>query len=219
MATEEQLRRLALRFADAYESERSRVSRQLHDDLGQTLTMLKMNCSWLAERIKDAPPATLDKLTVSVHLADEAIRATRRLSSELRPGILSLGIGPAVEWLVEEFSSQTGIPCEVQVCEEDDLTDEATSTELYRILQEALSNIRKHAETARVRVTLMHSGDQVVLRVQDTGKGISDGQIASPGSLGILEMSERATRVGGAFTIQGRPGAGTTVTVFAPARR
>jgi signal transduction histidine kinase len=219
MATSEQYRKLVRRFADAQEQERTRVSRQLHDELGQALTILKMNCSWLLEKASGGPAGAAERLKANLDHADDAIRVARRISSELRPGILNLGIGAAAEWMAEDFTERTGIPCEAQIAENDDLTDDAAASELFRILQEAFENIRLHAGATQVKLALVHSGTQIVLRVQDNGKGITEAQINDEGSLGILEMNERAARIGGAFSIQGHPGLGTTVTIFAPVRR
>ncbi|HXE62943.1 MAG TPA: histidine kinase [Bryobacteraceae bacterium] len=219
MATSEQFRKLSWRLADAQERERTSIARQMHDDLGQTLTILKMNCAWLVEKAAGEPAAAAEKLKASLELADQAIRASRKISSELRPGILSLGISAAAEWMAEDFTQRTGIRCEAQIAENDELTDDAAAAELFRILQQGFENVRMHAEATLVKLTLVHSGSQLIIRLQDDGKGITESQISDPRSLGILEMNERAARIGGAFSIQGSPGAGTTVTIFAPARR
>ncbi len=219
MATPEQFRKLSWRLADAQERERTRIARQMHDDLGQTLTVLKMNCAWLAEKACKEPAQAEEKLKSTLALADQAIRASRQISSELRPGILSLGISAAAEWMAEDFSERTGIRCEAQISDNDELTDDVAAAELFRILQQAFENIRLHAEAMLVKLTLVHSGSQLIIRLQDDGKGITEAQISDPHSLGILEMNERAARIGGAFSIQGSPGAGTTVTIFAPVRR
>jgi signal transduction histidine kinase len=219
MATPEQFRKLSWRLTDAQERERTRIARQMHDDLGQTLTVLKMNCAWLVEKADKEPEAAAEKLKASLALADQAIRSSRKISSELRPGILSLGIGAAAEWMAEDFSERTGIRCEAHVSENDELTDDAAAAELFRILQQAFENIRLHAGAMLVKLTLVHSGSQLIIRLQDDGRGITEEQISDPRSLGILEMNERAARIGGAFSIQGNPGSGTTVTIFAPVRR
>jgi signal transduction histidine kinase len=219
MATPEQFRKLAWRLADAQERERTRIARQMHDDLGQTLTILKMNCAWLVDKACKEPEEAAEKLKASLALADQAIRSSRKISSELRPGILSLGISAAAEWMAEDFSERTGIRCEAQISDNDELTDDTAAAELFRILQQAFENIRLHAGAMLVNLTLVHSGSQLIIRLQDDGRGITEEQIADPSSLGILEMNERAARIGGAFSIQGTPGAGTTVTIFAPVRR
>ncbi|HEY4088912.1 MAG TPA: sensor histidine kinase [Bryobacteraceae bacterium] len=219
MATTEQFQKLSWRLADSQERERTRVARQMHDDLGQTLTVLKMNCAWLAEKACKNPAEAEEKLKSALALADQAIRASRRISSELRPGILSLGISAAAEWLAEDFSERTGIQCDAQISDNDELTDDTAAAELFRILQQGFDNIRLHADAMLVKLTLVHSGSQLIVRLQDDGRGITEEQISDPGSLGILEMNERAARIGGAFSIQGSPGAGTTVTIFAPVRR
>jgi signal transduction histidine kinase len=191
----------------------------MHDDLGQTLTVLKMNCAWLAEKAAKEPAEAEEKLKSALALADQAIRASRKISSELRPGILSLGISAAAEWMAEDFSERTGIRCDAQISDNDELTDDSAAAELFRILQQAFENIRLHAEAMLVKLTLVHSGSQLIIRLQDDGRGITEAEIGDPRSLGILEMNERAARIGGAFSIQGSPGAGTTVTIFAPVRR
>jgi signal transduction histidine kinase len=218
MATSEQFRKLAWRLADSQERERTRISRQLHDELGQALTIIKMNTAWLLDKGAGDPAAAAEKLSASLALADQAIRTSRKISSELRPGILSLGIAAAAEWMAEDFSERTGIRCEAQIADNDELTDDAAAAELFRILRETFENIRLHAGASQVKLTLVHSGSQLILRVQDNGRGITEDQINDPRSLGILEMNERAVRIGGAFSIQGNAGTGTTVTVFAPVR-
>ncbi|HVW07809.1 MAG TPA: sensor histidine kinase [Bryobacteraceae bacterium] len=219
MATSEQFRKLAWRLADSQERERTRIARQLHDELGQALTIIKMNSAWLLDKGDIDREATAERLKASLALANEAIRASRKISSELRPGILSLGIAAAAEWMAEDFSERTGIHCDAQIADNDELTDDGAAAELFRILQQAFENIRLHAGASQVKLTLVHSGSQLILRVQDNGRGITEAQINDPRSLGILEMNERAVRIGGAFSIQGNAGTGTTVTVFAPVRR
>ncbi len=217
-ASEEQMHRLAESLRSALEDERARIARHLHDELGQALTMLKMSCSWVAARLQSPPEGIAERLQSSIHIADETIHTVRRLATELRPGILDLGIGAAIEWQAEEFQKHSETVCLVDLCDDDDLADSRVATELFRIFQETLTNILRHAAATRVNISLKREGSELVLEVRDNGKGITGDRIVNRTSLGLLGMRERAALIGGTFSIGNHKAGGTVVCVRAPAR-
>jgi signal transduction histidine kinase len=218
-ASKQQLHRLAERLRSAQEDERKRIARQLHDELGQALTMLKMNCTWISARLVSPPAGVMERLQTSIQLADETIGNVRRLATELRPGILDLGISAAIEWQAEEFQNRSEIKCVVDLCEGEDLIDAGAAIELFRIFQEALTNIVRHAHATEVNITLaQRTNSELVLEVCDNGMGITEDQIANRQALGLLGMRERASLIGAEFSINGSPGKGTKLRVAVPVR-
>jgi len=217
--SEQQLRELAGRLQSVREEERLRVARQLHDELGQALTALKMNCAWITARLPEAPKGVLDKLQSSIELVDETIVTVRRLSAELRPGILDLGLSAAIEWQAAEFQSRSDIECTVELIGEEEMLDTARATEIFRVFQETLTNVARHANATQVKVILSQKFDEVSLEVRDNGRGIVEEEINDRHALGILGMRERVALLGGSFSIQGRPDCGTTVQVVVPVIR
>jgi signal transduction histidine kinase len=215
-ASEQQLHRLAERLRSAQEEERTRIARQLHDELGQALTMLKMNSTWVLSRLTDAPVGVVERLRSSVHVADEMIRNVRTLATDLRPGILDLGIAAAIEWQAAEFQKRTEIQCTVDLYEADGLIESNIATELFRIFQEAMTNVIRHAQATHVNIALKCDGVHLLLEILDNGKGISALDIANRNTLGLLGMRERASLIGGSFSITGSPRAGTTLSVSVP---
>jgi signal transduction histidine kinase len=208
----EQLRALAARLQTVREEERTRVAREIHDALGQSLTAIKME---LAILFRDQP-VPLERESV-LKLIDGAIQSVRRISTELRPGILDdLGLVAAVEWTAEEFEARTGIECYVSLPEADLEMDGEHATALFRILQEALTNVARHAKATQVIVRLSEEEGDLSLEVRDNGRGIPEEQFASGRSLGILGMRERALLLGGGVTINSAPGTGTSVRVRIP---
>jgi signal transduction histidine kinase len=154
----------------------------------------------------------------SLKLVDETIQAVRRIATELRPGILDdLGLGAAVEWAAEEFQARTGIKCRMSLPDLDIALDQDSATALFRIFQETLTNVARHADATEVDVMLARSRDDLSLEVHDNGKGISEEKLAEGRSLGILGMRERALLLGGELAISGAPGKGTKVKVRVPA--
>lgn len=216
LASEQQLHRLAERLRSAQEQERTRIARQLHDELGQALTMLKMNSTWVLSRLTDAPQGVVERLQSSVQVADEMIRNVRTLATDLRPGILDLGISAAIEWQAAEFQKRTEIACTVDLYEADGLIESGVATELFRIFQEAMTNVIRHARATRVIVALKFDRTHLLLEITDNGKGISEDDIANRNALGLLGMRERASLIGGSFSITGSPHSGTTLSVSVP---
>jgi PAS domain S-box-containing protein len=213
----EQLRALGARLQKVREEERTRVAREIHDQLRQALTAIKMDLAALTRELpadRPQPSVRIDRL---LKLVDETIQSVRRIATELRPGILDdLGLVAAVEWAAEEFQARTGTTCRVRLPESDIAMDPDRATALFRIFQETLTNVARHANATEVDVTLARSNGDLSLEVRDNGKGIADAKLIEGHSLGILGMRERALLLGGEFTISATPGTGTTVKVLIP---
>lgn len=216
-SSQERLRSYSNALQVLREDERTRISREIHDELGQSLTALKLDLAWLARRLGEAAGPLRDKAASLTRDVDDIIGAVKKISAELRPGILDdLGLGAAVEWQAREFERRTGIRCRVAVEPEDLSPDRDRATSLFRILQEALTNVARHAEATEVEVRLEEGHGELVLEVRDDGKGISGDGIADPASLGLLGIRERALAWGGSAEIAGTPGKGTRVRVALP---
>jgi PAS domain S-box-containing protein len=215
----EHLRRLSSHLQTAREDEQMRIAREIHDELGQTLTALKMDAAWLRRHL-DASPATLeDKVASMSSLIDTTIQTVRKITQELRPGILDdLGLLPALEWQLQDFQQHSGLACSLRTHLGDIAPDTQTATTVFRIFQEMLTNIARHAGARRVDVTVSEANQHLVLEVRDDGRGITDSELAKPRSFGLLGMNERVTLLGGRISIRGEAGRGTTVTVSVPLR-
>jgi PAS domain S-box-containing protein len=215
-AAREQLRDLASYLQTAREEERTHIAREIHDEFGQVLTALKMDLSWLSKRL----PAKTDlpqKIEAMSDLVDSAIQTVRHVATELRPGLLDdLGLVAALEWQAQDFTDRTGIECELHLGEEELILDRDLSTDLFRIFQETLTNVARHAQATKVQVELASTPDELVLMVRDNGQGITENQISDPKSLGLMGMRERVRFRGGNIVFRGVPGQGTTVTVRFP---
>jgi PAS domain S-box-containing protein len=213
----EQSRNLAARLLLVREEERTRIAREIHDELGQSLTAVKIDVAWLASRLPRGDVAMLERVRTTLALADSIIQSVRRISTELRPGILDLGLAAAVEWQTQEFQTRTGIQCNLRL-----LTEEAfapdISTAMFRILQETLTNVARHAKATRVEVIKQKQRDRLVLRIRDNGMGFDPEDPSISKSLGLLGMRERAAMLGGSVDIASRPGKGTSVTAWVPLR-
>src|SRR5688500_13091601 len=213
----DQLRALTSYLQYVREEERTRIAREVHDELGQALTGLKLDMSWLAaRRARNARPVQAKVKTMVDHI-DETIQTVRRIATELRPGILdSLGLVAALEWQANEFQSRTGIPCTVVASVDDSQLQQQFATVFFRIYQETLTNIIRHAKATRVDVRLAEEAGALVLTVQDNGRGISEEEIANTRSIGLVGMRERAMLIGGEIMLQGSPGKGTRMTLRVP---
>jgi PAS domain S-box-containing protein len=214
-ASSEQLRSLAGHLLTVREEERARISRAVHDELGQSLTAVKMDLAWLARRLPQENGEMLERIRSTRQLAESLIQEVRRISTELRPGILDMGLASALEWQVQEFQARTGIPCNLRL-----LTHEAfapdVSTALFRILQETLTNVARHAKATRAEVVLQKQRDRLVLWMRDNGRGFDQADPSLSKSLGLLGMRERAAILGGQVEISSAPGKGTTVAAWIP---
>lgn len=210
-----QLRALAARLQSIREEERKKVAREIHDQLGQALTAIKIDLSAL---VRDLAADKKQRSQSVLNLIDQTIQSVRRISTELRPGILDdLGLVAAVEWAAEEFESRTGTKCRLELPEDELAVDSEQATAIFRIFQETLTNVARHSQANQVIIRLAPENGDLTLQVSDNGKGVSEGQISGRGSLGILGMRERTILLGGELTIGGAPGQGTTVKVRIPA--
>jgi signal transduction histidine kinase len=213
----EQLRALAARLQSVREEERARVAREIHDELGQAMTAIKMDLTALIREIPADRKEPSKRIERILKLVDGTIQAVRRIATELRPGILDdLGLAAAVEWAAQEFQARTGITCHLMLPHSDISLDAERATALFRIFQETLTNVARHANATEVDVTLAGGNGDLGLEVHDNGKGISKEELSDGQSLGILGMRERALLLGGELTISGAPGKGTTVKVRIP---
>jgi signal transduction histidine kinase len=216
----DQLRALTTYLQYVREEERTRIAREVHDELGQALTGLKLDLSWLATRLAKSPKALQAKVRTMTDHIDATIQTVRRIATELRPGILdSLGLVAAIEWQANEFQSRTRIPCVVTSTVADTQWDQDFTTVFFRIFQETLTNIIRHANATRVEVQLAEEDHKLVLTVADNGRGISEEEIANTRSIGLVGMRERAMLIGGEVSLHGEPGRGTTVTLRVPLDR
>ena len=216
----DQLRALTSYLQYVREEERTRIAREVHDELGQALTGLKLDMSWLAARLARNARPVQEKVKTMVDHIDETIQTVRRIATELRPGILdSLGLVAALEWQANEFQSRTGIPCHVVAMVDDSQLQQQFATVFFRIYQETLTNIIRHAKATQVEVRLAEVDGALVLTVKDNGRGISEEEIANTRSIGLVGMRERAMLIGGEITLQGEPGKGTMMTLRVPLER
>jgi PAS domain S-box-containing protein len=213
----QQLQALAARLQQAREAERKKVARDLHDQIGQILTAIKMDMAWTLRHLPRDAGEVQDRLTGSIELINEGVRSVRSICSGLRPGVLDdLGLAAAIEWQANEVAARTGLVLKVSIpCCESRL-DGDRATAVFRIFQECLTNVARHAEAKTVRTSLYEEDDDLVLVVEDDGKGFLESKAA--GSLGVLGMKERAQGCGGDLQISSYPGKGTTVTLRVPVR-
>jgi len=213
----EQLRNLSAHLQSVREEERTRMAREIHDELGQSLTALKMDVSWLNRRLLEEDAAFQDKLAAMEEIIDRTIQTVQKLSGELRPGILDdLGLAAAIEWQAQEFQNRTGIECEVSLSPEEIILDRDQSTTMFRIFQETLTNVIRHAGATKVEVKLEEQNGGIVLEVTDNGRGITEAEISDPKSFGLIGMRERVDFIGGEVTVAGFPNKGTRITVTLP---
>lgn len=221
-ASEEHLRQFSAKLQAVREEERTWIAREIHDEFGQSLTGMKMYLSSIQAKIAAGIPQgehspLLEKIASMSKLLDMTISSVQRVATELRPGVLDdLGIVAALEWQAEEFGRRTGVACEFVSNVDDVELDKDRSTAFFRIFQEALTNVARHSGATRVDAVFERHPDKLVLQIHDNGKGIVEGEAANTKSLGILGMKERTLLFGGDFTITGKKGKGTTVTIVAP---
>lgn len=216
-ARQAHLRALAARLHGVREQERTHLARELHDELGQVLTVAKLELHWVAGQVPAASPAVRERLRHLDTLLETTMRTVRRISEALRPPMLDLiGLAAAIDAHVSDFEAHTGIRCTIALPPAEPALPPETATALFRILQEALTNAARHAEATRVEVAFREEASGLVLEVRDNGRGIPEAAWADPKALGLLGMRERALMFGGAVTIHGRPGTGTTVSVAVP---
>lgn len=200
------------------EQERTRIAREIHDDIGGNLTAIKIDLLWLAGKAPAADKALTAKIRQLEELVDDTIETTSRIGRDLRPGILDLGLVAAIEWAAHDFERRMDIPCRVEYAEEDVDIDAETANTLFSIFRETLTNITKHAAATRVDSVLHVEDNMLTLVVQDNGRGIAANDMGKDGSFGLRGMAERAEQLGGTVKVTGIPGAGTRIAVSLPRR-
>jgi signal transduction histidine kinase len=216
---QERLHAFAAHIESVREDERTRLAREFHDELGQALTGLKMDLSWLEKRLPKELEAVAVRLKSMFGLVDATIQTVRRISSALRPQVLDdVGLIGTLKWQAREFQVRTGIRCKVDLPVEELALDQARSTAAFRIFQETLANVARHAGATRVDISLRVNTDHFILKIADNGRGMSQADLRNPKSLGVLGIRERAFLLGGNVEIEGKGGKGTTVTLSIPHR-
>ncbi len=215
--SKDELRDLSLASNTVREQEKSRIARELHDELAQALTALKMDVAWMDEHLPVRETDVGGKLKAMQQLLDHTVAATRRISADLRPLILDdLGLVPAAEWLVQNFTQRSGIACSLNVAPADLELEDPQATALFRILQESLTNVSRHANASRVEVHIDGTSDSITLSVRDNGGGFAPQDPRKPNSYGLLGLRERVYLLGGEVDIDSMPGKGTEITVHIP---
>jgi PAS domain S-box-containing protein len=208
-----QLRALAKHQNALVEEERQRISREIHDELGQQLTLAKLRLAALRPAVGEMEQKAVDEASTTI---DEAIRMVRRIATELRPALLdALGLAAAVEWQARAFGEQTGIAIDRGPVQELDLP-KPVATALFRILQEALTNVARHSQASQVRLALYREQDEAVLEVEDNGRGMENVPRRAAPSLGLMGMRERANLLGGSLRVESAPGEGVRLACRVP---
>jgi signal transduction histidine kinase len=214
---QDKLHHLTAHLQSIREDERTRIAREIHDDLGQSLTALKIDLSWLKKRIGSTKNEIHMKLKAMSAITDHLLQSVKRISTELRPGLLDdLGLAAAMEWQANEFSERTGIQCNLMFKPKEIEVEEPLVTPLFRIFQEALTNTARHAGATKVNVELESIDDSVELTITDNGRGITDKEINDPKAFGIMGIRERTSHLGGRLDIKGNRKIGTTISVRLP---
>jgi len=215
---EQLVRDFTFRREAAREEERKHIARELHDEFGQILSALRLEVAALRMRFAQESPAVAERAASMLALVDSVIRVQRDLVSSLRPVVLDMGIGPALEWLVSEFAEHSGVSCELQMSETQLNLDPDQTTMVFRIVQESLTNVARHAQARRVAVTLAQRPGGYALTIQDDGKGFDPGAERDPTSLGLIGLHERAQMLGGRISISSASNAGVRIAVTFPAQ-
>lgn len=212
----EQLRALASRLQKVREEERTEVSREIHDELGQALTGLKLDIAWMKSRLP-RDHEMMNQCVSVISRIDQTLTAVRRIATALRPSVLDqLGLAAALEWQGQEFRARTGIEVEMDVATDGGAIPDDIGSSVFRILQESLTNVARHARAKRVRIRLEQTTSLLSLEVSDDGIGAPNKCLDGTKSLGVVGMRERALACGGDFSIVGVPGRGTTVSLHVP---
>ena len=210
-----QLRTLTAHLQDVREKEQARIAREIHDELGQMLTAIKMDISSAGKKIGKSEKDAKNHIESALSLTDDMIKTVRKIASELRPSVLDdLGLEAALDWQSQEFEKHNpDIQCIFYSSVNDLAIEKNTATALYRIYQESLTNIARHSGATKVKAELNHIDGQLILTVTDNGKGFDQEEVKDKKSLGLVVMKERVLMINGLLTIESEPGKGTTVTV------
>jgi PAS domain S-box-containing protein len=211
------LRNLAQHLLHAREEERKTVAQEIHDELGQVLTALKMDFRWLERQLESSPERVREKIQGMTALTDQTIQRVQRISSDLRPRMLDdLGLAAAIEWLMGDFSRRTGIRCKTSVRITESRIGGNSAVAIFRIIQEVLTNVARHAKASRVSLQLSEADERLEILVRDDGIGITEAQASDARSYGLIGIRERAQGLGGNVSIHGETGKGATVAVSIP---
>ena len=215
--SQKQLRSLSRHLESIREEERARIAREIHDELGQILTALKLDLSWIGLKLDTGQKTLKDKADSMAHNIDSAIRTVQKISGELRPGLLDdLGLEAAIEWQAGKFTEQTGIRCSIDMPSENLNFSSKLATNLFRILQETLTNIARHAKAGRAWIRLEKKKNEITLTIRDNGVGLPPYKINHPLSLGLTGIRERVIYCGGEIEFQSGKPKGTIVKVKVP---
>jgi PAS domain S-box-containing protein len=202
------------------EEERKRIASEIHDELGQLLTALKMDVVWLAKRLPAEQEPMQERARSMRQTVDMTIQSVKRISAELRPHVLdNLGLSAAIEWQVKQIKDVTGIDCQFNSVPADVVADNNISVALFRIFQEAITNAVRHSKATQIKVELKQLAGSIRLVVEDNGLGIKHSEISDPRSFGLISIKDRARALGGEVDINGRPGKGTLITSEIPLRK
>ncbi|MFZ5594188.1 MAG: PAS domain-containing sensor histidine kinase [Pseudomonadota bacterium] len=216
----EELHELSSRLLSAREEERSRIAREIHDELGATLTAIKMNLGLCAKLPERSSKKRNEHLAAANALIDVAMQAVSKIATDLRPSILdNAGLWAALEWQTQTCRERMGIPCELDMEVDDMAMDRDQASAIFRIFQEALTNVARHAEATRVHVKVRADDKEVVVEINDNGKGITPSDMLKEKSWGVMGMRERARSYGGELAIGSTTGQGTTITLYMPLRK
>lgn len=217
LASRQKQRELSGHLEDVREQERARIARELHDELGQALTVLRIDLVRVVNRLDLAPEQIRDKLNASIAMLDHIADTTRSISENLRPGMLDvLGLGAAIEHHVNKFAQTTGLDCKLSTNQAEFELDNRISTAIFRLLQESLTNVARHARAKQVEVQLVGLEKEILLVVQDDGVGIQEPPSTKRSSYGMLGMRERVALLGGALLVESEPGRGTRIEASIP---
>jgi signal transduction histidine kinase len=213
--TQDLLRQLAARSEVLQEEERKHLAREIHDELGQSLSVLRLKLSILGLRFGESCPLLEEEVPSMIELVDSTIKVARNVVTSLRPTALDMGIVSALDWLVNEFTLYTGIQCKLHAPTENFHLDERRATEIFRIAQESLTNVRRHAQASKVTVTLRRWQGNYVLEVRDNGKGFNP-SLREKNSFGLIGIRERALVLEGKVNIRSIPDQGTSIRLYFP---
>ncbi|HWR34144.1 MAG TPA: PAS domain-containing sensor histidine kinase, partial [Chitinophagaceae bacterium] len=211
------IRQLTEYLQDVREEERTHIAREIHDELGQQLTVMMMDVAWLNRKIAPDNEAAIKKTTDLIEMLDNTVKSVRRISSQLRPSILDdLGLVPAMEIHLKEFESRSGILTQFTAIKKEIQLTDPVKNALFRIFQESLTNVARHSGAKKVVVRLETKNSNIELMIEDNGTGFDEKKAAKKRTLGVLGMKERAIAIGGTYHISGKQGKGTTILVSVP---
>jgi signal transduction histidine kinase len=216
---QQELRELSARVLEAREEEKTRIARELHDELGQLLTALKMDLAWLRERLPETGPELAARADGMSALLDRTVSSSRRIAADLRPLMLDdLGLADAAQWLVDDFGKRSGVRLEMRVPEQAafDALAKGAATAVYRAIQESLTNIARHSGAKNAWVLLAQENGEVLVEIEDDGRGVTPGDLAKASSLGLKGMRERVAYYGGSLEVARAPRGGTRLRVRMP---